>query len=380
MRLPHKSLLPILGLMASLAACAHGDAPRDRPVEIVVSNDAETLDPRYVTDAVGMRVTRLIHAGISRLDPDTLAPVPYLATSWRWIDPLALRVELRRDVAFHSGAMLTSRDIIATLEAIASPAVESRHARVIDAIASTEADGDHAVVVHLKHPHGDTWLTDLEIPILRADEARSARAPYGTLDGLGPFAVTHVEHGVIELSPSDHAALARPAHAVTVRTVHDENARALRLYAGRTDVALNQISPTLLPALEGRSDLSVTSRPGANLTYLVVREARPPFDSVDVRRAFSLAIDRELIARTMLANHAEPADGALPTTPGPTCRTSIERRSIRRRRARSSEGRRSTSRSSRAPIDSVSRSRASSRRSSRRWGSTSRWCRSSSGR
>jgi peptide/nickel transport system substrate-binding protein len=312
-RLPQKSIWPLLGLVAALSACSHGETPRDRPIEIVVSNDAETLDPRYVTDVVGMRVTRLIHAGISRLDPDTLAPVPYLATSWRWVDPLALRVELRHDVAFHSGAMLTSRDVVATFEAIASPAVESRHARVIDAIASTEADGPYAVVVHLKHPHA-TLLTDLEIPILRAEEARSPRAPYGTLDGLGPFAVTHVEHGVIELSPSDHAALPRPAHAVTVRTVHDENARALRLYAGRTDVALNQISPTLLPALEARDDLAVTSRPGANLTYLVVREARPPFDSVDVRRAVSIAIDRELIARTMLANHAEPADGALPTT------------------------------------------------------------------
>ena len=266
-----------------------------------------------MTDAVGMRVTRLIHAGISRLDPDSLAPVPYLAKRWRWIDPLALRVELRDDVAFHSGAAFTSRDVVSTLEAIASPAVESRHARILDAVASTEVDGDHAVVIHLKHPHA-TLLTDLEIPILRADEARSARAPYGTLDGLGPFAVSHVERGVVELVPSDHAAVERPAHAVTIRTVHDENARALRLYAGRTDVALNQISPTLLPALDGRDDLAVSSRPGANLTYLVVREGRPPFDAVDVRRAVSFAIDRELLARTMLANHAEPADGAIPST------------------------------------------------------------------
>jgi len=314
-RLPHKSRLPILGVLAfaGLGACSRGDAPRDRPIEVVVSNDAETLDPRYVTDAVGMRVTRLVHAGISRLDPDSLAPVPYLAKSWRWIDPLALRVELRQGVAFHSGAPFTSRDVVATLEAIASPAVASRHARVIDAIASTEADGDYAVVVHLKHPHA-TLLTDLEIPILREDQARSIPAPGGSLDGLGPFAVSRVERGDIELSPSDHAALPRPAHAITIRTVHDENARALRLYAGRTDIALNQISPTLLPALEARDDLSVSSRPGANLTYLVVREGRAPFDAVDVRRAVSFAIDRELLARTMLANHAEPADGAIPST------------------------------------------------------------------
>jgi peptide/nickel transport system substrate-binding protein len=296
-----------------LAACSQESAPADRPLEIVVSNDAETLDPRFVTDAVGMRISRLVHAGIARLDPDTLAPVPYLAKSWRWIDPLALRVELRSDVAFHSGAAFTSRDVVATLDAMVSPAVASRHARVFDSVASTETDGEHAVVIHLKHPNA-TLLSALEVPILRAGEAYSAPAPAGTLDGLGPYAVAHVERGVVELSPSDHAALPRPEHAVTVRTVHDENARALRLYAGRADIALNQISPTLLPALEARSDLAVTSRPGANLTYLVVREGRPPLDSVDVRRAVSRAIDRELLARTMLANHAEPADGAIPST------------------------------------------------------------------
>jgi peptide/nickel transport system substrate-binding protein len=312
-RLPYKSLVPLLGLLGCLSARSRGDALVDRPLEIVVSNDAETLDPRYVTDAVGMRVTRLIHAGISRLDPDSLAPVPYLAKSWRWLDPLALRVELRSDVAFHSGAPFTSHDVVATLEAFASSAVASRHARVIDAIASTETDGEHAVVIHLKHPHA-TLLTDLEIPILREGEARSTPAPTGSLDGLGPFAVSRVDRGVIELAPCDHSPLPRPLHAITVRTVHDENARALRLYAGRADVALNQISPTLLPALEGRSDLAVSSRPGANLTYLVVREGRPPLDAVDVRRAISLGIDRYLIARTMLANHAEPADGAIPST------------------------------------------------------------------
>jgi peptide/nickel transport system substrate-binding protein len=297
--------------LAGMAGCGgHRSEAAERPIEMLVANDAETLDPRYVTDSVGMRATRLVHAGLVRLDPDTLAPVPYLARSWRWLDPLTLEITLRDDVQFHSGAPLRPADVVATLRAFASPAVGSRHAGVVAAIAEVHASGEHGVVVRLARPHG-TLLTDLELPILRADEAASAPAPEGTLDGLGPYRVARVERGDLLLAPADGGALARPAHAVELRTVHDENARALRLEAGRADVAVNLVSPTLLPALAAQPGLEVTSRPGANLTYVVVEEEHPPLDRQAVRQALSLAIDRATLCATIFDGHAQPASGLI---------------------------------------------------------------------
>jgi peptide/nickel transport system substrate-binding protein len=166
--------------------------------------------------------------------------------------------------------------------------------------------------VHLSHPHA-TLLTDLEVPVLRADQASGPPDPCGAMDGLGPYVVTSCVPGAIALVPAPNAA--RPAaHAVTIRTVHDENARAMRLYAGRADVALNQISPTLLPAMTRDPGLAVVSRPGANLTYLLPREGRGPVADAAVRRAISLAIDRRGLTDTLLAGHAQPADGIIPRT------------------------------------------------------------------
>ncbi len=273
-------------------------------------SDPETLDPRYVTDTVGMRATRLVHAGLVRLDPDTLAPMPYLARALRWRDPRTLEVDLREDVRFHSGAPLRAADVVATLQAFASPAVASRHASVVAAIAGAEEAGPHTVLVHLSRPHG-TLLTDLELPILRADQAASAPAPDGTLDGLGPYTVAHAARGDVLLVPADGGALPRPAHAVELRTVHDENARALRLEAGRADVAVNLVSPTLLPALAAQPGLAVTSRRGANLTYVVVAEHHPPLDDARVRRALSLAIDRATICASLFDGRAQPASGLI---------------------------------------------------------------------
>lgn len=276
-----------------------------------MANDAETLDPRYAVDSVGLRATRLVHAGLVRLDPGTLAPVPYVARGWRWLDPLTLEVELRDDVRFHSGTPLRARDVVETLRAFASPAVASRHASVVDAIAGAEEHGDHRVVVRLSRPHA-TLLTDLELPILRADEAASPPSPAGALDGLGPFSVALASRGEVRLVPADAGALPRPAHAVTLRTVHDENARALRLEAGRADLALNLVSPSLLPALAAQPGLAVSSRPGANLTYMVVDEQRPPLDDRRVRRALSFAIDRATLCATLFDGRAHAAGGLLP--------------------------------------------------------------------
>jgi peptide/nickel transport system substrate-binding protein len=296
---------------AWLAGCRSPGGPRhDDPIEVLIANDPETLDPRYVTDAVGLRATRLVHAGLVRLDPDTLAPEPYLARGWRWLDPLTLEVTLRDDVRFHSGAPFRASDVVATLHAFASPAVASRHASVVDAIAEVREAGEHTVVIRLARPHA-TLLTDLELPILRADQAASPPAPDGSLDGLGPYVVERSTRGELRLAPAEGGALPRPARAVTLRVVHDENARALRLEAGRADVALNLVSPTLLPALATQPGLAIAARPGANLTYMIVDEEHPPLDDARVRRAISSAIDRAMLCATLLDGRAHPAGGLI---------------------------------------------------------------------
>ncbi len=281
-----------------------------RPLEMLVATDAETFDPRYATDAVAVRVTRLIHAGLVRLDPDTLEPVPYLARGWTWLDARTLRVELREGIRFHSGTPLTAEDVRATLRAFASQAVGSRHARVVDAIGDIDILTPHLLVIHLLRPHA-TLLTDLELPILRADEATGAPRPEGSLDGLGPFVIARRSAGSVELAPAS-GALSLPRRGVTLTTVHDENARALRMHAGRADIVVNGFSPTLLPAFEGAHGVHINTRHGANLTYLLARTDRGALRDPRLRRAIATAIDRPRITSTLLAGRARPATTVLP--------------------------------------------------------------------
>jgi peptide/nickel transport system substrate-binding protein len=302
-------LIPLAA--ALLASCRTHDTAEPDALEIVVPTESATLDPRFSTRSLDVKLTRLLHAGVMGLDRNTLAPVPLLARSQRFVNENTLEIELQPGARFHSGQLLRATDVCATLSALADPALGSPHRAVVRAIGTCTATSNHKLRIVLAEPRA-SLLSDLEVPILRSDQVRLPPRPNGELDGLGPYRVARARPGEVVLEPADTGVLSRPAHAVVVRTVRDENARALRLLAGESDIAPNAISPGLLPALEREDALAVVARAGANVTYLLMHNDRPPFDRLEVRRAVAHAIDRELIVRTMLAGRARVAKGLLP--------------------------------------------------------------------
>src|SRR5690606_4355552 len=126
---------------------------------------------------------------LAGLDPDTLEPVPLVAQSFSWVDSSHLRVTLRPGLKFHSGKLLEVSDVCGTLAALADKSLGSPHRVVAESIGACRDLGEGRLELSLAKPRA-TLLSDLEVPILRADQARSAQSASGDLDGLGPY---HIE-------------------------------------------------------------------------------------------------------------------------------------------------------------------------------------------
>ncbi|MCB9588437.1 MAG: ABC transporter substrate-binding protein [Polyangiaceae bacterium] len=290
-----------------------------------------SLDPRFTTRALDIKVTRLVHAGLAGLDRNSLEPVPLVAKSWRWRDASHLEVSLRPGLKFHSGKSLEVADVCATLTALADKRLGSPHRVVAESVGTCRDLGEGRLELTLAKPRA-TLLSDLEVPILRADQAASAQSATGDLDGLGPYRISHFDWAEVQLevvpgqaaklglhvqgssppNPDGANAGTDPAAHVMIRTVRDENARALRLMAGSADIAPNAVSATILPALERRPELQVKSRPGANVTYMVFQNDRAPTRELGFRQAVGHAIDRKLLVETLLAGKAQVASGLFP--------------------------------------------------------------------
>jgi peptide/nickel transport system substrate-binding protein len=277
-------------------------------IEVLVPAEIDVLDPRIASDAFSVRASRLIHAGLFRLDPNTLAPEPNLAASFQWETPLRLRVQLRKGIFFRTGEELQASDVAASLAAFASEG--SRQRRVVEAISGTELLSPHELVVILREPHA-TLLSDLELPILRAVDARKPpRAPGDDIPGLGPYDCKLHALGLLELAPASGARAPKSARTLLIRTIRDENARAMRLLSGRAHVASSVLSPTTVRAVE-KAGLTIKKRPGANTAYLLIRHEGTLKD-VTLRRAIAESIDRTSLTDGLFEGTATPAATFMP--------------------------------------------------------------------
>lgn len=305
-----RAILPFLlcALSLTLAGCRSRRSAAVDPnaVVVILPREPEQLDPRYVGDAYGLKVTRLLHASLVRIHPFTLEPVPDLAESVLVETATRYRVRLRAGLTFSDGSALDADDVIATFRGLVDPQVKSRFVSTFSRIKSVQAAGPREVLFELDAPHA-TFITDLEVPILRAEDALRPATPGQLPLGAGAYVLAARETGLLLLraNPRYHA---RPvAHPeLKLLVIHDDNTRALRMLAGAGDLALNTIPPLLLPLFE-RPEFRIQSEPGVGTTYIGINLEQPALADVRVRRAIAHAIDRERLIAYKLFGRARLA-------------------------------------------------------------------------
>lgn len=302
-----------MAVLALLCACG-ANAARD-PDELVMllPRDVQEVDPRFVSDAYGHKVSRLVFASLVTLDPMTLEVVPDLAEEVTAVSPTEYRVVLRSNLVFSDGSALDAEDVVATFRSVVDPLMQARYAPTYRRIARIDAPDARTVVFHIDGPHA-TFLTDLELPILRAEDAarRVGVVGQGEPIGAGPYRLIGREAGRIDLRANAHWHRGVPRIAkVRMLVVRDDNIRALRMLAGAGDLALNAIPAHLLPLL-ARDGLSVRTARGIGTTYLGVNMQAPGLADARVRRALAYAIDRDALVSAKLGGHAVLARTPIP--------------------------------------------------------------------
>jgi peptide/nickel transport system substrate-binding protein len=304
-----RALLLLCGLLACLSVgCrARRSAEVDRDaVVVIMPREPEQLDPRYVGDSYGLKVTRLLHASLTRVDPFTLEATPDLAESVSIETPTQYRVRLREGLRFSDGTVLDSADVVATYKGLVDPHVKSRFMSTFARVVRVEASGPREVVFELDAPHA-TFLTDLEMPILRAEDALEPAAPNRLPIGAGAYLLKARETGMLWLSENPRYHGPKVAHPeLKLLVIHDDNTRALRMLAGAGDLALNTIPPLLLPLFKA-PEFQIQSEPGVGTSYVGLNLEQPALADPRVRRALAHAIDRERLIAYKLFGRAQLA-------------------------------------------------------------------------
>lgn len=289
-----------------------------------------TLDPAIMRDTASAYYIMEIFSGLVTLNRD-LEVVPDLAERWEVSsDGTVYTFHLRPDACFQDGKPITARDFKYSFERACDPATGSETAAeylgdivgVKEKLAGQAAEiagvrivDDHTLEITIDAPKA-YFIAKLVYPTaFVVDEENVNTGPdwWRHPNGSGPFKLAAWEPDeMIVLERNDRYYGEKPR--IRYAIYHLWAGIPMTMYENGeidiTSVSGSDIERVLDP-LSPLHDELVTV-PDFSASFIAFNAERPPFDDPNVRRAFSLAVDREKIARVLGQGLVEPAAGILP--------------------------------------------------------------------
>jgi len=292
--------------------------------------DPLTLDPAVSGETTSHQYIMQLFSGLVRLD-DNLEPAPDIAQGWEVSDDgRTYTFYLRKDVRFHDGGEVKAGDFKYSWERACDPATGSMTAGtylgdiigVKEAIAgeSKEISGvrvidDHTLEVTIDAPKS-YFLAKLTYPtafVVDRANVESGGGWWHSPNGTGPFELKKWDENsllVLERNELYYGELAK----VNLVAFHLWAGVPMNLYeTGEIDVAdvyIHYIDKVTDKAGPFYRELVVVSE--LSFFYIGFNATQPPFDDVNLRRAFSMAVDKDKLTSLVFRDTVQRADGILP--------------------------------------------------------------------
>lgn len=327
---PRRPLTLALAVLALTAACRDRDAgpvpvaeePRYGGTLVIAgSNDFDNANGLVSGEAYTKEALRyILFMPLLRHD-EALELQPYLAESWEMLGDTGVVFHLRRDVAWHDGRPTTAYDVAFTYARAKEPETAFPDGVYLEHYDGAEVIDSFTVRFRFR-PHAEPLAGIPFIPIMPrhllepvpAAEMRTAafnKAPVGN----GPYRFVEYRPGdrwVFEANPDFPGALGgRPyIDRVVWRVVKERTAQAMEVETGAVDLALN-------PGVEniGRLDSLPTIhgivKPSRRYAFIGWNSKRAPFGDARVRRALTMAVDRQEILQALRGGFGELAVGPI---------------------------------------------------------------------
>ncbi|WP_340265080.1 ABC transporter substrate-binding protein [Sphingobium mellinum] len=297
------------GLLLPHGALAAPAAPRVGGrirVASLSSSTADTLDPAKGALSTDYVRHYMFYSGLTQLDR-TLTPRPALAERMESRDQQTWHVQLRRGVAFHDGAILTSKDVVWSLLRHKDPAVGSKMATIAHQFAEVKATGPLDLTIRLIGPNADlpTILAQSHFLILRAGQT-DFRKPNGT----GPYRCAQFRPGVRTLARRnpDYWRNGRPyLEEIELIGIPDEVSRVNALLSGDVQLII-AVNPRSAKRVRASSRHALMETKSGLYSNLIMQQKGMPTGNPHFVAAMKYLFDRPLIKRALYRDYATIAN------------------------------------------------------------------------
>ena len=313
--------------LISVAVVMQTAAVRAADLTIGLNVTPTSMDPHFhYVSQNGSPLSHVLEPLVAMEGDRTLSPA--LATSWKAIDDTTWEFSLRKGVKFHDGSDFTAADVVFSYKRVlVVPNSPSSYAIFVKSIETTTVVDPYTIRFKTKVPDAELPINLSQVFILSA-KAAGGPAPEGKttaqlnagdgLVGTGPYRfVSFVPNDRMVVTRSNTYWGKAPAwDTVTMRVIAQDSSRAASMMTGEINAAI--VPGEAVDALKANPKVKVVVADACFFTYLALDQHEPsptitgtdgknPLKDPRVRKALSLAINRQAIAERVMSGLADPA-------------------------------------------------------------------------
>jgi oligopeptide transport system substrate-binding protein len=328
-------VLLLAALASALSACkSTSKSGGESHFRVNLGTEPPSLDWSLATDHVSFNVIANLMVGLTEFDKE-LKPAPVIAKSWEVLERgKKIVFHLRDDVQWTDGQKVRAQDFEYSWKRLLDPKTASQYAYILFDIANAQeyaegklkdsskvgvqATDDHTLAVTLKHPAAYFLaITTFEVTypqrrdVIEKFESRWTEP--GNMVTNGPFKLAVWKHeNEIQLQSNPAFFRGKPAIDKVTMFMINEKTTAVAMYEqGNLDFMdeSHSIPPLDKPRLAKLPGFKAV--PQLRGEYYQFAVDRKPFDNPKLRRAFAMAIDREVLPK-ILQGGPMPATSWIP--------------------------------------------------------------------
>lgn len=323
-------------MVLALAACGGGGNQASEDVPTLrrgISAKVGSLDPHTSSAQWENILIGDMFIGLMTHGPDG-KPISGMAESYEVSDNGLVWTFKLGDHSWSDGMPVTAHDFVYALRRIQAPETASQYSSLLYLIKNAEevnngalsgeelgveALDDKTLKLTLNHPAPYlpgllTHYTSYPVPQHVVEQFGEAWTQPENIVVNGPYKLMYWRTGdqlVADLNPTGFGAAEACFKRVVYFELEDETAVENKIQAGELDIN-NAFSGSRQPELEEKLPGWPRTTPGLQTTYWTFNGRTAPFDDARVRKALSMALDREFIVRNVLTPGYEPAYSFVP--------------------------------------------------------------------
>ncbi len=284
-------------------------------LHLSISSSPSKLNPLIATDSASGEIADWVFDSLVGYDKDGKV-VPKLAESYRFENNTTLIFKLRNGVKWSDGEPFSSDDVVFTYKLITSPKIYTPYADEFRYVKNVEAIGKDRIKVTYKEPYFkalETWMVSIVPKHILKDEKEIMTSSFNQHPiGTGKYSIDGFEVSkdiVLKANPNYY--IHKPhIDKIIYHFMPDPATEFLMLKSGKLDVgSLTPLQMEREIDEEFRDKYNFYEKMSNSYTYLGFNLKNPKFKDPKVRKALSLAIDREELVDILFFGHGRVCTG-----------------------------------------------------------------------